>query len=81
MIEPTMNATPARKNSLPTIRPAAARLSANPVSEIAFGVSRDSISRSRTSSWVVGPSRRERERRVDGGVFRGGRRLRALRHA
>ena len=28
----------------------------NPVSEMAFGVSRDSISRSRISSWVVGPS-------------------------
>jgi hypothetical protein len=37
MIEPTMKAIPARKNSRPTTSPAAARLSANPVSEIAFG--------------------------------------------
>ena len=53
MIEPTMKAIPARKNRLPTSRPAAARLSMKPVSEIAFGVSRDSISRSRTTSWVI----------------------------
>ena len=50
MIEPMMNAIPARKNSLATTRPAAARLSAKPVSEIAFGVSRDSIKRLRISS-------------------------------
>ena len=56
MIEPTMNAIPARKNMRPTISPAAARLSAKPVSEIAFGVRRDSISRSRISSCVVGRS-------------------------
>ena len=55
MIDPTMKVTPARKNSRPTTRPAAARLSTNPVSEIAFGVSRDSISRLRTYSWVIGP--------------------------
>jgi hypothetical protein len=47
MIEPMMNATPPRKNSRPRISPAAARLRTSPVSEIAFGVSRDSISRSR----------------------------------
>jgi hypothetical protein len=45
--EPTMNATPARKNSRWVTRTAAAMLSASPVIEIAFGVSRDSISRSR----------------------------------
>jgi len=47
MIEPMMKARPARMNSLPTMRPAAARLSANPVIEIAFGVRRESIRRSR----------------------------------
>ena len=50
-----MNAIPPRKNSAPTTSPAATRLSAKPVSEIAFGVSRDSISRLRISSCVVGP--------------------------
>src|SRR5258708_1904736 len=67
MIEPTMNATPARKNSRATTRPAAVTLRTKPVSEIAFGVSRDSIRRSRTISWVVGrlgspPDRRPRGR-------------------
>ena len=47
MIEPTMNATPPRKNRSPSISTAAARLRTRPVIEIAFGVSRDSISRSR----------------------------------
>jgi hypothetical protein len=45
--EPTMNATPARKKRRCVTRTAAAMLSARPVSEMAFGVSRDSISRSR----------------------------------
>jgi hypothetical protein len=47
MIEPTMKATPARKNRRSRISAAAARLRTSPVSEIAFGVSRDSIRRSR----------------------------------
>ena len=58
MIEPMMNAIPARKNSRSTTSTAAATLSTNPVSEIALGVSRDSISLFLTNSWVVGPSRR-----------------------
>jgi hypothetical protein len=47
MIEPTMNATPARKKRRSRISAAAARLRINPVIEIAFGVSRDSIRRLR----------------------------------
>jgi hypothetical protein len=43
-----------------------------PVSEIAFGVRRDSISRSRISSWVVDPSPRPRPRRGLGGRGRTG---------
>ena len=62
MIDPMMNAIPARKNMRPTTRPAAAMFSAKPVSEIAFGVSRDSISRLRISS-AVGPFRGGRGRR------------------
>ena len=58
MIEPTMNATPATKNSRSTTSPAAARLSMKPVRLIALGVRRDSISRSRMSSWVIAPWRR-----------------------
>ncbi len=44
MIEPTMNAMPPRKNSRSQTSTAASTLSAKPVSEIALGVSRDSIS-------------------------------------
>jgi hypothetical protein len=62
MIEPTMNAIPARKKSLPTTSAAAAMLSAKPVSEIALGVSRDSIRRSRISCCVAAPLRRGRGR-------------------
>jgi hypothetical protein len=47
MTEPTMNAIPARKKSSSSTSAAAARLRTRPVSEIAFGVSRDSIRRSR----------------------------------
>jgi hypothetical protein len=47
MIEPTMNAIPARKKSLSRTSAAAARLRISPETEIAFGDSRDSISRSR----------------------------------
>jgi len=47
MIEPTMNATPPRKMCSARISPAAARLRIRPVIEIVFGVSLDSISRSR----------------------------------
>ena len=47
MIEPTMNAIPPRKQRSPSTSPAAARLRTRPVIEIAFGVSRDSISRLR----------------------------------
>jgi hypothetical protein len=47
MIEPMMKATPPRKKSRSRISPAAARLRIRPVIEIAFGVSRDSIRRSR----------------------------------
>ena len=68
MIEQTMNATPARKNNLATTSPAAARLSAKPVSEMAFGVSRDSIRRLRISSCVVGPWRVRRRRGRRGAV-------------
>jgi len=50
MIEPTMNATPPRKNSRSHTSTAATTFSANPVSEIALGVRRDSIRRLRTSS-------------------------------
>ncbi len=50
MIEPTMKAMPPRKNSSSHTSAAASRLSARPVSEIVLGVSRDSISRLRTSS-------------------------------
>jgi hypothetical protein len=45
-----MNATPPRKRCSARISAAAARLSARPVIEIAFGVSRDSISRLRAYS-------------------------------
>jgi hypothetical protein len=45
--EPRMKAIPARKKSRWVTRKAAARLPTRPISEIAFGVSRDSISRSR----------------------------------
>jgi hypothetical protein len=45
--EPTMNATPARKKNRSKMSTTAARLSTRPVSEIPFGVSRDSTSRSR----------------------------------
>src|SRR4051794_1553280 len=58
-----MKATPAKKNSRSTISAAATRLRKKPVSEIALGVSRDSISRSRISSCVVGTLPRGRERR------------------
>src|SRR6185312_1742194 len=71
MIEPMMNAIPARKNSLPTTSAAAAMLSAKPVSEIALGVSRDSIRRSFISAWVALPLRRgrpERSGRAGGGL-------------
>src|SRR5579859_7749118 len=61
-----MNAIPARKNNRPTTSPAAATFSTKPVIEIAFGVSRDSISRSRISSCVVGPERGGRTRRGRG---------------
>jgi hypothetical protein len=47
MIEPTMKAMPPRKNRSPKISAAAARLRTSPVIEIAFGVRRESISRSR----------------------------------
>jgi hypothetical protein len=47
MIEPTMNATPPRKKCSASTSAAAARLRTRPVIEIAFGVSRDSIRRSR----------------------------------
>jgi hypothetical protein len=47
MIEPMMNATPPRKNSCCQTRTAASTFSARPVSEIAFGVRRESISRLR----------------------------------
>src|SRR5947209_14587559 len=67
MTDPTMKAIPARKNRRPTTSPAAARLSANPVSEIALGVSRDSIKRLRISSCVVGPSRLRVRRSRPGG--------------
>ena len=49
MIEPTMKATPPRKKSRCQTSAAATTLSAKPVSEIAFGVRRDSISRFVTS--------------------------------
>ena len=58
MIEPTMNASPARKKVRLTTSAAAARLSTNPVSEIVFGVRRLSISRCCINSCAVGPSRR-----------------------
>jgi hypothetical protein len=45
--EPTMNETPARKNSRWVTSAAAARLRIRPLIEIAFGVRRDSISRPR----------------------------------
>src|SRR5947209_11982821 len=63
MIDPMMNASPARKNIRSTTSTAATMFSMKPVSEIVFGVSRDSISASRISSCVVGPSRPVRERR------------------
>ena len=44
MIDPTMNATPPQKNSVCQTSSAATMLSAKPVSEIAFGVRRDSMS-------------------------------------
>ncbi len=47
MIEPTMKAIPAQKKSRWVTSTAAARLRIRPTTEIAFGVSRDSISRSR----------------------------------
>jgi hypothetical protein len=47
MTEPTMNETPARKNSRWVTSAAAARLRIRPLIEIAFGVRRDSISRPR----------------------------------
>ena len=50
MIDPTMNATPPTKYRRCQTSAAARTLSAKPVSEIALGVSRDSISRSRTIS-------------------------------
>src|SRR5437763_11915592 len=68
MIDPTMQATPARKNRWANTSPAAARLRAKPVSEMALGVRRDSISRLRISSCVVGPSRGRRVRRGRGGA-------------
>src|SRR5215207_963872 len=45
-----MNAAPARKNSFWVTRTAAARLRTSPTREIVFGVSRDSINRSRASA-------------------------------
>ena len=45
--EPTMNAMPARKKSRWVISTAAARLRVRPVTEMAFGVRRDSIRRPR----------------------------------
>ena len=69
MIEPTMKATPPRKNRRPTTSPAAARFSANPVSEIAFGVSRDSIRRCLAISCAVGrPAPSWLRRRCRGGM-------------
>ncbi len=47
MTEPTMNAMPAQKKSRWVTSAAAARLRIRPTVEMAFGVSRDSISRSR----------------------------------
>ena len=47
MTEPTMNATPPRNEQVAEDSTAAARLRTRPVIEIAFGVSRDSISRLR----------------------------------
>src|SRR6478609_6551039 len=67
MIDPTMNAIPARKKSLPTTSAAAAMLSAKPVSEIALGVSRDSIRRSFMSACVAAPLRRGRGRKARSG--------------
>src|ERR1700704_2076816 len=67
-----MNAIPARKNSLPPTRPGGASFSAKPVSEIALGVSRDSISRSRISAWVAAPFRRVRGRPEPSGRRRDG---------
>jgi hypothetical protein len=46
MIDPTMNATPARTQSSWVTSTAAATFSTRPVIEILLGVSRDSISRS-----------------------------------
>src|SRR2546429_9681810 len=56
MIDPIMKATPAQKKSRWVTSTAAARLSAKPTIEIAFGVSLDSIRRSRArarNSWVL----------------------------
>jgi len=50
MIEPTMKAMPPRKKSRSHTSTAARMFSAKPVSEIALGVRRDSISLLRTSS-------------------------------
>src|SRR5918995_6251695 len=61
-----MNASPARKNSRCVTSTAAAMLRISPVIEIAFGVKRDSISRSRAnapSSWALRGRRGSRVRR------------------
>ncbi len=50
MIDPAMKAKPPRKNSSSQTSTAASTFSRKPVSEIVFGVRRDSISRLRTSS-------------------------------
>src|ERR1700679_1763179 len=50
-----MNAIPPRKYSRSQTSTAATKFSASPVSEIALGVSRDSIRRSRTISRRWGP--------------------------
>src|SRR5437588_12456689 len=55
MTDPTTNARPARKKRRWVTSTAAATLSAKPVIEIAFGVSRDSISRlrARLRTWAA----------------------------
>ena len=70
MIEPTMKAIPERKNQRSNSSTAATMLSTKPVSEIVFGVSRDSISRCWTI-WEVGRASRSPRWRLRGA--RGGR--------
>ena len=76
MIEPMMKASPPRKNSWRQTSAAASRFSASPVSEIAFGVSRESIRRLRIiarpctdASGAITRRSRRGGRSVAGGVL------------